>query len=494
MKATLVTAGGRGHTLARMVSFGLWSALVLPSGAAEVDDLIALALQRHPALQAAAEGVNQSAATRQANREFLDPVTSASAGRLSGSSATPLLAAPGGLPYADAYGASAAVELPLEPGLYLGAGASQQYVTDPPAGTASGFYTLFGLQARVPLVRDRKFVSWHEGERRLAALQEAAEARLLEVRQEVRHAVESAYVDYLAALADAATAGQATERSRELLKEAQELVRLKVVPEYQLAPARLEVGLRLDEATSTLAAIDAARIRLAQVVGSPDCPPLSTNADALLLQSRVQHPATTPPPPATPRCGRGLLLEFTHLQDADAAEIRALEDQLRADVSLSLRGVWAADESAGGGANPSTGAGESPSYAAVVTWTRPWLQTGARNRLAATRAHARMLEAQRDEAGQRLAAEQRRAARDIAAARERSGELAEAVEQARITLEAEAERFRLGEGRSRNVLDAQNDLTKAIRLRHAAAAALLHGYCDLAFATGYTPEDVHGHE
>jgi len=74
---------------------------------------------------------------------------------------------------------------------------------------------------------------------------------------------------------------------------------------------------------------------------------------------------------------------------------------------------------------------------------------------------------------ERLATDLAAAHREFTGAREQFVEITTAVEQARHTLEAEGERFRLGEGRSRNVLDAQNDLTKTYRTRDAIVAALL---------------------
>jgi outer membrane protein TolC len=51
-----------------------------------------------------------------------------------------------------------------------------------------------------------------------------------------------------------------------------------------------------------------------------------------------------------------------------------------------------------------------------------------------------------------------------------------AVEEAKKALQAENERFRLGEGRSRNVLDAQKDLTEALRRQILVAIELLKAY------------------
>lgn len=467
--------------------FGLvWCMTVLAAGvcrADELDELVTLACSNSPAILAAREETRQAEAASDATGEFLDPVSTAAAGRLSGSAATPLLSAPAGLPAADAYGGAASVEVPLRPGVYAGAGVSEQYLVNPADGIAPGYRTLVGAQLRIPLVQDRGFSLWRQKKARMQELRAAAAARQAETRQAVRHAVELAYINYLAELANNATAQLAGDRARELLKEAEELVRLKVVPEYQLAPARLELALRREECSASAQAIEVARVRLLQVIGSTPPAPLTTNAEALVARTAgLQLPGAVPT--GQPFDARGAVLEIGALASAASAETRLLEDRLRADLSLSVRGVWAAEDSTGD-ASPGLLSGDRSSTAAVLVWTRPWSQTGDRARLRESRAREAQLAEMRRELLNRLNADLAAARREFDGARERLKEITMAVEQARLTLEAEAERFRLGEGRSRNVLDAQNDLTKAYRTRNAVVASLLKGHSDFMFASGY---------
>ena len=60
------------------------------------------------------------------------------------------------------------------------------------------------------------------------------------------------------------------------------------------------------------------------------------------------------------------------------------------------------------------------------------------------------------------------------------------MKAARLALDAERDRFRLGEGRSRQVLDAQKDLTKAMQRQNQNAASLLRTVSDYEYATGYS--------
>lgn len=449
----------------------------------ELDELVALACSNSPAIRAAREDTRQADAARDATDEFLDPVSTAAAGRLSGSAATPLLSSPAGLPAADAYGGAASVEVPLRPGIYAGAGVSEQYLVNPADGIAPGYRTLVGAQLRIPLIQDRGFSAWRQKQVRMQDLRVASLARQVETFQAVRHAVELAYINYLVELANAATAQLAGDRARELLKEAEELVRLKVVPEYQLAPARLELALRREECRAASQAIEVARVRLLQVIGSTPPAPLTTNAEALVARTAgIQLPVTALT--AQTFEARGAMREIGALSKAAAAETRLLEDRLRADLSLTVRGVWAAEDAASD-TTPGLLSGDRSSAAAVLVWTRPWSQTGDRARLRESRAREAQLADMRRELLNRLNADFAAACHDFDGARERLKDITMAVEQARLTLEAESERFRLGEGRSRNVLDAQNDLTKAYRSRNAVIAALLKGRSDYMYASGY---------
>lgn len=477
------------HRHAAAVAVCLAIAASTAGRADELDALITLAFSNSPVLQAAREGVGQAVAARDAVDEFLDPGTAAAAGRTAGDAAPPLLAAPAGLPSADAYGASAAVEVPIRPGVYAGVGASEQFLINPPGDLDHVYRTLVGAQLRIPLLQDRGFSLWKQDRARLTGLREAAAARLLEARQAVRHAVEQSYIDYLEAIANDATSASATDRAQQLLKEAEELVRLKVVPEYQLAPARLEVALRREEARTAAQATDTARLRLVQVLGGVPPAVLTTNAGILIERAAA---AQLPAAPAADRAvsARGAARELDALAQAAAAGTRTFDDRLRPDLALAVRGVWQAEDAA---TPPGDGVliegGDEASAAAVLVWTRPWHQTGPRARLREARARETELAELRRDLNNRLAADLAAAHRAFTGARQRFEEITTAVEQARRSLEAEAERFRLGDGRSRNVLDAQNDLTKTHRTRNAIVAALLRGHSDFLYAAGYNPDD-----
>lgn len=480
-----------GRTIRRRacgVAVGVVLGVTAAAQADELDDLVGQAIASSPVVKAARQAVAQAVAAREAVDAFLDPTARAAGGRTWGSDSPPLLTDLAGLPSADAYGAAASVEVPLSPGLYAGAGASEQYLVNP-GGYDRLYRTLIGAQIRMPLLQDRGFAQSKQERERFAALRSAAEARLTEARQSVRHAVEQAYIGHLEAIANAATSGSAMERGAQLLREAEELVRLKVVPEYQLAPARLEMSLRREEARAAAQAVDTARLRLVQALGGVEPVSLATNAAGLVDRgAQARLPAT--PAPERALAARGSARELAALALAAGAATRTAADRLKSDLSLSVRGVMRLeDENAPPGEGTVLEGSDEASAAALLVWSRPWHRTGPRARLREAQSVEAELAERRRELATRLAADLAAAHRDFGGARERLAELTAALDEARRSLEAEAERFRLGDGRSRNVLDAQNDLTKTLRTRNAVAAALLRGQSDYLFAAGYNPDD-----
>ncbi len=115
-----------------------------------------------------------------------------------------------------------------------------------------------------------------------------------------------------------------------------------------------------------------------------------------------------------------------------------------------------------------------------------------RSEKARVKAHQARIEELREQLKEielHIRAESKEARIQFEKARERFELVSSAVEAAGKTLNAEKERFRLGEGRSRNVLDAQRDMTQAIQRQMRIAADLLRAKALFAFATGYAFEN-----
>ena len=117
----------------------------------------------------------------------------------------------------------------------------------------------------------------------------------------------------------------------------------------------------------------------------------------------------------------------------------------------------------------------------------------ARGAARAREADLRVLDAELARVRLRIAAELERSLRAVSSARTRLALVGSAVTDAGAALAAEEERFRMGAARSRHVLDAQKDLTKAVRRQNLAAAALLRAYADYAYAAGDPATGVDTH-
>jgi outer membrane protein TolC len=121
---------------------------------------------------------------------------------------------------------------------------------------------------------------------------------------------------------------------------------------------------------------------------------------------------------------------------------------------------------------------------AALVWTQPLGRTADR---AARRARRAAVDALREVLAAerlRIAEERETAWETLTSARQGLDLIADAVADAKLTLGAEDERFRQGEGRSQNVLDAQKALTDAEIRLNSQAAVVLNARFDWVYANG----------
>ncbi len=441
-------------------------------------------LSAHPLVIAAQRRVDQARQARAAADAAFDTRLTASAGAGSWPRAVP------GSSFGSVLGGSrAGLEAGLEravlPGAVLAAGVAGRRLAEAESGDEDLYRSLAGVQVRVPLLRDRGLARWRWESRQAEALAAAAAARLDGVLQQLRFDSDSALVDLLQAEADLAAYRGAAGRVARLQAEAEQLVALNVVPEYQLFPARLQASLSAEQVAAAEQQCLEVRARLAALLG-----PLPGEGEAggqALLEW------------ATPDGGSPPTLEAALAHRATAAELVALiaaareaegaaGDALRPDLSAVLAGTWQGGESERVWASESSADDGAFGYEAALVLSVPLERRAERAARTAAGARTAELVALLDQ-------ERRQAVRELdtaqAAVRQAGARLAlvgAAVENATRAMQAEAERFRLGEGRSRNVLDAQKDLTDAELRQHAAAGALLRARAALAFAAGYANE------
>ena len=479
-------ASGAAGPLLLLVVLACWRATAC-AAASELQSLIVLARDNSPAIAAATQVVAQAEAALDGSRAFFDPVLLGAAGWSDNGRAIPAVSGLGFLA-SDAIAMQAGVEVPVSPGLYAGAGAAESYLRDPPAGEDRRFQTVAGVQVRVPLGQDRGHRRWHLDQERAHLARDAALRRYEGALQDVRHAVEQQYFAVLEASANAAVAASATERARQLLKDAEELFRLEVVPEYQLAPARSDLAQRRQQEAAAHQIFETARLRLAQVVGT--AVPAEAALDPGLLIRLADRTALPDNCPTGGIQARGVWADAQKQIEIAGVDVERARDDLKPDLSLRARSTWSLADSSSAFADSSAESATGNGGDIVLVWQYTWGQREQRARVRGLDARREELRAVRRQIETGLRADLASARGEFGRARDRLGLAAEAELQARRTLDAEIERFRLGEGRSRNVLDAQNDLANALQAHNAIAGQLLRAWSDFLFSMGYHGVDV----
>lgn len=451
--------------------------------AAEFDVLLEATLAANPRLGSAREGSDQAWSQYAETLAFLDPQLVMTAARTERFRALPIGSGFAGLA-SDATVLQGGVEIPVQPGAYAALGAAQSFLAEPDDEHGSMYQTLFGARLRIPLHRDRGFRQWRFAQARALAAYRASQDLQLAVLHEVRHDLETAYISVYAGKSVHNIVRDARTGFEALLAEARDLVALEVVPEYQVLPARLELELQREAEIQALQEYETRLLVLQEltVAEQPFVPGYGVDALVTWALDAVL-PGAFELAAALERKGA-----YRELQSRIAyaeAELALARDDTRANVSLQIGATWQGedpDDPFGGGRALSD---EHVGGEVALVWQRPLQLRGARSRVLRHRARIAQL-------GQDLRQIELRVERDLRAAKvafDKAGQRLEAIGRAaaaaRGALAAERERFRLGDGRSRFVLDAQNDLTDTVRRQAEVAAELLRAHSDYRFAAGY---------
>jgi outer membrane protein TolC len=463
-----------------LFSFPLFSG----DGTSELEALVRQAWAHSPKVKAARHRVEQYLAMHEELEGFGDPTVYAAMG-----AAERTRGVPGSTNYRAVTNNTAevqgGVEMALRPGAYVALGAAERWY-DNPDGMDGYYQSLVGLRIRIPLARDRGFQQWELDRARTLADYHAMLADLTRTLQDLRRDTEKAYLTLQEAYAAAEVAKEATARFQKLFDEATQLVNLKVVPEYQIAPALMELELRHADQVLNQRRIEAALVSLRQVVGA-DVEVKTTLTPSALVKwaDESKLPAALDFEAVLETRGNYRLL-LARLQGARAQALQA-DDDLRPDVSLHLGATWQAE---GEDLPISMGHISSDKHVGgevTLVYTRPLSYRA--ERALRTHRHARIAELNETlrQTAVDVRAELRTGELFFRRASERLAILNKAHDAAIKTLDAENERFRLGEGSSRNVLDAQKDLTSINQRLTQTAAELLRALMDYAHATGYGP-------
>lgn len=456
----------------------------LPGGTpSELDALVRQAWAASPKVKAARHRVEQYLARHEELEGFGDPTVYAAGG-----TADRTRGVPGSTDYRtltnNATEVQGGVEMPLQPGGYVSLGAAQRRYDDATTGEETYYQTLVGLRIRIPLGRDRGFEQWSLDRARTLAEYHGVVAELLQQLQDLRQETEKAYLTLQQAYALAAVSKEATERSQKLFDDATELVNLKVVPEYQIAPALMELELRRADDVLGQRRIEAALVTLQRVVGQDvEAKTALTPAELAAWASEAKLPDSADLPAILDTRGNYRIL-LSQVQAARAEASRA-EDDLRPDVSLHLGATWQGDSDFLPQSGDLLASEEHFGGEVTLVYTRPLGFRTEQAQRARWQARIGELNERLTDTADTIRAELRMGELFFRRAAERLAILSKARDAAVRTLEAENERFRLGEASSRNVLDAQKDLTNINQSLTQTATELLTARMDYEHATGY---------
>jgi len=422
---------------------------------------------------------NQESRVRAA-RGFYDPKLEAGLLQTGGPLRSPDSFLPGYVD-ADSIAARGGVSLALDPGVHLRASLTQWQTYD--SARRDGHATVAGLSAQIPLLKDRGFESNRLATQAEQELTGVAEAAFDTTVQNARYNIAHAYIAHLRAQAAYQESLSASNRAARIYAETQERVKLTASAAYELHTARMEIAFRTDDAQ----AADNARVQAAAVLRLVSYSPLLHDDDALVpLPDELQRwaalcrsaapdaLATETPPSSRPelRAARQMT-QVRHTQQQLAKTALQSDLSLRAGVGMRLRdSQWGYNS------------GETFGWEVGIVWSRPFDLTAEREAAQIAWGEFMIANEQRKHVDNTIASESVRARAALGSALKRFEFVHEAVDEAQRALAAEEERFRLGEGRTRNVLDAQKDLTNANLRSHDVAAELLRAYFDLAYARG----------
>ncbi len=449
------------------------------------------ALRReHPELAAVRATARAAALRADGLREgFRDPRLNVSGGFSDGPGSVPAVTLPRVLP-ADSLSLQAGIEQPLFGGLYGGLGTGQ-YLHRTDAADDDFRQSTVGARLRLPLWRDRGYAVWRTdlSVREAEALRAAAIAADAVLRAE--HGLVLAYTDWLRDAADAREVERAVERAEALLAETTARAELEVIAESQRLPARFEVALRREELQAIRQQIEIRRHTLGERLGlGAPVDPTQEEAAAELVTRWALRLAQGPVPAAA--LDEVLLRRHDALAAlADIARARgalaAAEEELKGDLSLNVGATWQDDERRG-----SLGLSEDRvGYEIALALRRPLGRTAQHHERLAAEAE---LDARRhayEALRLRVAAELGRARTAFESACLRLELTRLAVDEGRAALAAENERFALGEGTSRNVLDAQKELTAASRRHLSVAATVISSLTEYRHALGVSPGEAY---
>lgn len=467
----------------------LFFCLLLWLPAALVADELATFLEEaervNPGIQAASWRVEQALLKHQELLEFLDPSWQGAVGK-----SEAIRSIPGAVGYTSLAGNSreiqAGIQIPVPAGAYVTLGSALRILDD--VGDSDYLYqTLHGVKVRIPLLRDRAFRSLSISRAQALAEYNATAAAMLRENQVLRRDIELAYISAYETLAAHRVTQAATERFLALLNETKELCRLKVVPDYQINQALLDLQIGREDEEKSRNRVELGLVSLARIIGVERAIKLSIDPEQFFAQA-LQKPVLGSVPFELACHSRGSFLEILNAMKVARAQMDRALEEAKDDVSLNFGVTWMGEGEDHFFQSEKITTNHHLGGEVTVAWRRSLDYRGPRARQARFQARVHELNELLRALTVDIRAEIRNAELNYQAALTRLKMVTEGITAARDTVAAEQERFRLGESTSKNVTDAQKNLTAILHRQTTAAADLLRARANYMYAIGYREE------
>lgn len=461
----------------------------------EVDPIFASNLVHaafaHPSVSAARQREASAGAQAEAlDYTFNSPLLGAAAGYAQGAGDVPGVSI-GRVAPSDAATVEGGVEAPVGAGVYAGAGAAERALFESEHGGDLA-QTALGARIRIPLLRDAGYgLHRHEFSKRHAlALRRQGER--LKAQHDIARGGLLALTDHIQGLADLKAVENAAMRAERLCEQTTERSKMQDVAAYQVFPTRYEVALRREEVVEARQIVQSRLETLRERLGLHVAPaPVSggTNDIVAVAQAIVRNGSVTFNADDVLRRHPSCLVAAAAVEEA-AAALRLVEEQAKDSLDLTAGAGWRGESESGVFGDESLTTAENALLEIGIAWRRPLDRRGPESETAAAKADLEAALADAAGVENEVLAALARAQAEFAGAAARLSLAAEAIDEAGKTLASEEQRFNLGEGTSRNVLDAQKDLTTAVRRGIVVARSVVNALVELCHAAGVNPVEL----
>ncbi|MFA6815145.1 MAG: TolC family protein [Lentisphaeria bacterium] len=452
----------------------------------EFNRFLSMMQAKNPQLSAARYRVEQALSRHEELFEFYDPEFNVAAGYTENDRYVPQSSFSSSLED-NRISAQAGVEAALVPGAYVSAGIEQARLFEE-SGYDHLFQNLFGVRVRIPLLRDKGFAIQNYKMRAAMAEYNMSVSAFLILSQQLRNQLEQVYLSCYEYLSIVQVVTKSEERFKIIAEEAKELADLKTVPDYEVLDTVRELQISREDLQVAKNAYEVQIIKLSELLGEEKIIELKGDVDSFVEKAqknlKIEYHFTM----AQALQARGIsLYQKNRLERARANHEKALEemrDDLSLEVGLNSRFE---NENHPYGIHRDLDDNYFGGDIAIV-WHRPLGYCGEKSRLAQIESLLSEIKADMNTVKLQIFRELKQEELNYNSAKERMVLLLRGVEAAKKTMEAEQERFRLGDGSSNSVLDAQKNMTIILRRLTVAAADLLRSQSNYCYSAGYCKE------